>query len=105
MTGAYTDPYCMTAVYPDAPVTREQMAVLLDRLFGDDPVYQGAIGLAPFSDADPSREWSYGAICRMAARGFIKGFQDGTFRPYEAISRGQMAVLAERAFPSLAGNA
>lgn len=90
---------------PDAPVTREQMAVLLDRLFGDDPVYQGAIGLAPFSDADPSREWSYGAICRMAARGFIKGFQDGTFRPYEAISRGQMAVLAERAFPSLAGNA
>lgn len=78
---------------PDAPVTREQMAVLLDRLFGDDPVYQGAIGLAPFSDADPSREWSYGAICRMAARGFIKGFQDGTFRPYEAISRARWQCL------------
>jgi len=79
---------------PDLPITREQMAVLLDRLLGS--VAGGASTSANFSDIDPSRVWSYDAICRMAAKGFIKGFNDGTFRPRDHISRGQMAALIER---------
>jgi len=112
---------------PDAPITREQMAVLLDRLLGGnadaagpgynissdasgyagygDPADSGYNNPAGFSDTDPSRLWSYGAITRMAAGGFIRGFHDGTFRPLDAINRGQMAVLIERVAPYLISEA
>ena len=40
-----------------------------------------------FCDVYPTVTWSYDAICRMADKGFVKGFPDGTFRPWDAISR------------------
>ena len=84
---------------PDMPVTREQMAVLLDRLLGSDA--GGYSSSVKFSDIDPSQVWSYEAICRMAAKGFIKGFNDDTFRPRDNVSRGQMAAIIERIAPYL----
>jgi spore germination protein YaaH len=53
-------------------------------------------GPTSFCDVYPTVTWSYDAICRMADKGFVKGFPDGTFRPRDAISRSQMAVLMER---------
>jgi spore germination protein YaaH len=104
---------------PDAVLTREQMAVILDRLMGgaaavgsNDSI--GAAGSAaqgdtltvPFADVDPAVSlWSYEAVCRMAARGFLEGFPDGTFRPKDTIRRGQMAVLLERTYPELIDSA
>ena len=32
-------------------------------------------------------------VTRMEALGIIKGFEDGTFRPTETITRAQMAVI------------
>ena len=85
---------------PDKVLTREQMAVLLDRLL-DDGSGSGSYSPVSFTDVDPFEAWSYSAICRMTAADLIKGFPDGTFRPREAISRGQMAVLIERVAPHL----
>jgi spore germination protein YaaH len=84
---------------PDEALTREQIAVLLDRLL--DHSDHGTACPASFADIDPSRAWSYDAICRMAAGGFIRGFPDGTFRPKEAVNRGQVAVLVERIAPDI----
>ncbi|HEY8349159.1 MAG TPA: S-layer homology domain-containing protein, partial [Clostridia bacterium] len=36
-----------------------------------------------------------------AAKGFIKGFNDGMFRPRDNVSRGQMAAIIERIAPYL----
>ncbi len=88
---------------PDAVLTREQMAVILDRLMS-------SVGSEPappvFPDVDPMvSTWSYEAIGRMTARGFLEGFPDGTFRPGDTIRRGQMAVLMERTYPELSGSA
>ncbi|NLK87746.1 MAG: glycoside hydrolase [Clostridiaceae bacterium] len=99
---------------PDAVLTREQMAVLLDRLLGDagadsDTADGNGTGSETastvFPDVDPAvSTWSYEAIGRMTAQGFIEGFPDGTFRPKDTIRRGQMAVLMERTYPELAGS-
>ena len=61
-------------------------------------------GPTSFCDVYPTVTWSYDAICRMADKGFVKGFPDGTFRPWDAISRSQMAVLMERVAPFLSLN-
>lgn len=38
-----------------------------------------------------------GAIGRLVAAGITTGFPDGTFRPSDGFTRGQMATLLERA--------
>lgn len=108
---------------PDAVLTREQMAVLLDRLIAadresgiagisssdtgiDDAAAVMGITTNVFEDVDPKAcFWSYEAIGRMTACGFIEGFPDGMFRPKDAISRGQMAALMERTYPEFARSA
>lgn len=48
-----------------------------------------------FKDVDDTR-WSATAITEAAADGIIKGFEDGTFRPTEPLTREQFAVLWQR---------
>lgn len=40
--------------------------------------------------------WCADAINKQAQKGVLQGFPDGTFKPDEPITRGQMAVLLER---------
>jgi spore germination protein YaaH len=77
---------------PENPLTREQMAVMLHRILGDE--YQDVEGVR-FKDIEPGR-WSYEAINVMTGAGIFRGFEDGTFRPEEAISRAQMAAIMDR---------
>jgi spore germination protein YaaH len=79
---------------PDAELTREQMAVMLYRIFIAEkglykPVY--------FRDVNPEElTWSYNAITGMAGIGLFSGFPDKTFRPREPVTRAQMSVLLNR---------
>ncbi len=77
---------------PDKPVTREQMAVMLDRIFGGREEEEAE---CPFRDIT-SGHWAYRSIVAMNARGIFEGYEDGTFRPGEYITRAQMAVLMSR---------
>ncbi|WP_083448426.1 InlB B-repeat-containing protein [Lysinibacillus macroides] len=49
-----------------------------------------------FSDIE--RHWAKDMIEELTAQGIIQGFEDGTFRPNEAISRMHVAALIGRAF-------
>jgi hypothetical protein len=77
---------------PDAPMTREQLSSLLIQL-----LKLNANNAPPklFSDVDASR-WSYNAITALSANGIIFGYDDGTFRPADLISRAQMASIIVR---------
>jgi spore germination protein YaaH len=75
---------------PDAAVTRGQMASFLQRGLA----LEGCLP-APFPDAAGSPHEP--AVCAVAARGIAQGRPDGTFRPNEAVSRGQMARFLARA--------
>ncbi len=86
---------------PEKELTREQMAVLLDRVLNMDS--QAA---AVFFDVTQSTSpWSYEAINRIAAAGILQGYPDGGFYPKESINRGQMAVLMDRTTPHLSNGA
>ncbi len=82
---------------PGQALTREQMAVLLDRI-----LKLGDTAAPMFPDVTPETSpWSYEAIDRMAAAGMFEGYDDGSFHPGEIINRAQIAVLLGRVTPSL----
>ncbi len=77
---------------PDESLTREEMATLLSRLLKISPSQKGN---NPFKDINSSR-WSYPYIVTMAKENIFEGFEDGTFRPKEKVTRAQMAALLDR---------
>ena len=78
---------------PDEPITREEMATLLTRVLEVTP--SDKMINNPFRDID-IRQWSYPFVKAMAEEGIFQGFDDGTFRPKDKITRAQMTTLLER---------
>ena len=76
---------------PDAGVTRAQFAAFVTRCLGLEPG-----GAAGFSDV-PANVWYAGVVAAAAKAGIVKGFEDGTFRPDEPITREQVAAMVTRA--------
>jgi hypothetical protein len=69
-------------------------AFIIRALEGNPP---GACFAPPFPDVPITNPFC-SHIERMKARGVSLGFQDGTFRPSDTVTRDQMAVFLGRAF-------
>lgn len=89
---------------PDAPMTREQMAVLLDRVITERaatasasvaPLARTAASAPRFADLASAR-WSQPAVTRMAQRGVLTGYSDGRFRPEQPLTRAETTALLLR---------
>ena len=78
---------------PNEKVTRAQAAMMIGRALNLD----GTKRSAAFSDVSDSHQAS-GYIASAAEAGIIKGYQNGTFRPDETVTRGQMAIFLSRVF-------
>jgi len=80
---------------PDEPVSRQEMAVMLDNLLmlpeldgdGNNPYYDVSFKKTP---------WSYESIIKMTAYGIFYGGVDGGFHPDDNTTRAQMAALMKR---------
>lgn len=87
-----------TTANPTGRVTREQAAVMLGRNLR----MQGTSGAySDFADVYQMGNWSRGMIQECAEMGIIQGYADGTFRPRNYITRGQMACFLVRALGTL----
>ena len=82
---------------PSEILTREQVAAMLDNVL---PKESEGFHQNPFKDMAPSN-WSYNAVAMMSNRGIVNGFEDGTFRPMEKITRAQMAAMMQKMIPLL----
>ena len=82
---------------PNEPVTRGQMAILLDRAFELTDAAQ-----VSFQDVS-KRSQAYSSIAHTVAAGITAGYPDGTFRPGEAVTRGQFAAFLSRALDARSG--
>lgn len=82
---------------PGEILTREQVAAMLDNVL---PKEEEVTFQNSFQDMT-SKNWSYDAVAAMTHRGIIKGFEDGTFRPKEKITRAQMAAMMQKMIPML----
>jgi hypothetical protein len=92
---AYIQGYPDNTVRPEAHITREEVAAVFFRLL--DPDYRELVraSVATFSDVSPDR-WSSKHIATLANGGILEGYQDGTFRPDNYITRAELAVIASR---------
>ncbi|MFO3797176.1 MAG: S-layer homology domain-containing protein [Anaerolineales bacterium] len=80
---------------PETSVTRAQMAVfLLKAVHGS--AYTPPDVAPTFSDT--AGHWAKNWIEALRTAGITGGFPDGTYRPEEAVTRGQMAVFLVKAF-------
>jgi regulation of enolase protein 1 (concanavalin A-like superfamily) len=77
---------------PSAGISRAQMATLLARTLGIQPVQRG-----PFRDVAATSPHA-GSINALAARDVLNGCAPGSFCPGRSVSRAQMASAIARAF-------
>lgn len=56
-----------------------------------------ALRLNGFSDVSEN-DWSYQYIMKLAQRGIINGYVDGTFKPKNSITRAEIAVLLKNMY-------
>lgn len=76
---------------PDEPITREQLAMWFAEAW---KLKRGAD--VPFTDVKET-DAAYDAIEKLVAAGIASGYEDGTFRPKETVTRAQFAVFFYRA--------
>lgn len=75
------------------PITRQDMAVMLCRaLKGDSNDY----AKAEFADKDDISEYATDAVNFMSENGYITGYEDGSFKPLNSITRAETAVVLYR---------
>ncbi|GKV70501.1 hypothetical protein NCCP2716_29990 [Sporosarcina sp. NCCP-2716] len=78
---------------PQKNVTRGEAAIMIGRMMELD----GTKRATKFKDVPKSHSGS-GYIASAVSEGVISGYPDGTFRPNQQISRGDMAIILARAF-------
>ncbi|QPC47566.1 N-acetylmuramoyl-L-alanine amidase [Mangrovibacillus cuniculi] len=81
---------------PSQYVTRGEAATLIGNSLG----YSSDKRKTTFPDV-PVSYFASGYIAQAAEAKVIGGYNDGTYRPYKQITRGEMAALLTRAYPSL----
>ena len=82
-----------TTASPNGTLTREMAAVAVARNL----VLQETVGESlGFTDSRDLKDWSRGLIGAAVAQGVITGFSDGSFRPRNNITRGEVAALLVR---------
>ena len=74
---------------PDAPITRAEFATIAARFYHAPEVTGDAF-------PDISGSWAREYINRAAARGLIDGYEDGTFRPNQNITRGEAMKIINK---------
>ncbi|MBW7458102.1 S-layer homology domain-containing protein, partial [Paenibacillus sepulcri] len=82
---------------PQAPVTRQEMAVMLARAaaFIDRTLPSGD-GLTGFSDEPAAADWAREALSAMVESGVMQGDLEGRILPEAAAARADTAVMLKR---------
>ncbi len=80
---------------PDDPVTRAQFASMLVRAMGL-PAAREPLGFSDVSTAG----WYHEELGAAVKAGIITGYDDGTFRPDDPVTREQVATMLARALES-----
>lgn len=84
---AYISGYEDGTFRPDNTITRAEAAAIFAKLINTD---EGA-GTPAFSDINA--HWASEAIGKCFVKGYISGYEDGTFKPDNTITRAEFAVI------------
>lgn len=92
---AYIQGYPDGRVKPENNITRAEVATIFYRLLTDDAREYFWSNDSGFSDVKPG-DWYNTAVSTMVNAGVITGYNDGTFRPNDPITRAEFATIAAR---------
>ena len=85
---------------PQLAVTREQLVSLvwesLKGIQGANIIFPSHVSIRPYSDVDISR-WSAGKVLFARDNKIVSGYQDGTFRPTQPVTRAELMAVRRRA--------
>ncbi|NJO41191.1 MAG: S-layer homology domain-containing protein [Cyanobacteria bacterium RU_5_0] len=90
-----TMPYVAPSAVTPSPTTDPSVATPPTPIMVAPPVSQAT---GEFPDV-PAEYWAYPFITNLSQRGIISGFEDGTFRPEQPVTRAEYAALLERVLP------
>lgn len=83
---------------PDVPITRYEVALLTHSI--STPPARTSLNEPRFSDM-PSSDQHYDRINELVENGMVSGYEDGTFRPNNHITRAEAAVMAQKIYNDL----
>ena len=92
---AYIVGYNDGTVKPENNITRAEVATIFFRLLTDEAREYFWSTDSGFSDVKSS-DWFNNAVATMVNAGILTGYNDGTFRPNDPISRAEFATIAAR---------
>lgn len=78
---------------PNRTITREEMAVILDKFLGDQNKIYSSTNKAQFDDGTTISSWAKGSVEKMANLGFLSGVGNGNFVPKGSFTRAQAAQV------------
>ncbi len=78
---------------PENDITRAEFCALIVRSFGLEPA---ADAVAAFADADAIADWAKPLVGAAYRAGIVLGYEDGSFRAGDNITRAEMAVMVAR---------
>lgn len=94
-TGEYSDNEDLWPVKPQGNITRAEVATIFYRLLKDEVREEIETDVNSFPDVNKD-DWFNITVSSLANMGAISGYEDGTFRPNEPISRAELASMAVR---------
>ncbi len=80
------------------PITREAAAAMLCR---NVKIESNTLQLTQFTDGTSISQWSRGSVGAAVDKGYMKGYEDGTFRPKNNISRAEAATMLSNALGTI----
>ena len=94
-TGEYSDNEDLWPVKPQGNITRAEVATIFYRLLKDEVREEIETDVNSFPDVNED-DWFNITVSSLANMGALSGYEDGTFRPNEPISRAELAAMAVR---------
>ena len=71
-------------IRPEDRVTREEALVMIARALG---IEAGQSKVTSFTDSDQISDWAQSFVKALTDKGFINGYEDGSFRPQDGMTR------------------
>ena len=95
---AYVVGYPDGMVYPQKNITRAEVATIFFRLLKDETREANMTKSNGYNDMKDGA-WYTCAVSTLSKMGIIKGYEDGSFKPNDPISRAEFAAIAARFDP------
>ncbi len=90
-----------TEFAPDKNITRQEMAVMLNRVYAMFKTSNPTSNLAKYTDRGSIASWAFDSVAFMNELGIMQGVSDSEISPLTNVSREQAIALAYRTLQSL----